>query len=90
MLELARHRVPTGVRFEQTDLFDWRPTSSWDVVFFSAWLSHIPAGRFEGFWSSVAAALRPGGRVVALDELPARSFHEDQRRDFWPWHARDW
>jgi predicted TPR repeat methyltransferase len=61
MLELARHRAPTGVRFEQTDL-----------------------------WSSVAAALRPGGRVVALDELPARSFHEDQRRDFWPWHARDW
>ena len=76
MLELARRRVPRGVHFEEADLFDWRPASSWDVVFFSAWLSHVPAGRFEGFWSRVAAALRPGGRAIALDELPARSFHE--------------
>jgi len=78
MLDLARERVPTGVRFEQADLFDWIPTSSWDVVFFSAWLSHVPADRFSGFWSSVAAALRPGGRVVVLDELPARFHHEAQ------------
>jgi len=79
MLDLARERVPAGVTFEQADLFDWAPPgSSWDVVFFAAWLSHVPADRFDGFWSSVAAALRPGGRVVALDELPARSFHEDQ------------
>ena len=78
MLELARRRVPRGVRFEQADLFRWTPPSSWDVVFFSAWLSHVPADRFAGFWSSVAAALRPGGRVVALDELPARSLHEEQ------------
>ena len=78
MLDLARRRVPTSVRFEQADLFNWTPTSSWDVVFFSAWLSHIPTDRFAGFWSSVAAALRPGGRAIALDELPVRSFHEDQ------------
>ena len=78
MLDLARQRAPAGVRFEQADLFDWEPASSWDVVFFSAWLSHVPAERFAGFWSSVAAALRPGGRAIALDELPARSFHEDQ------------
>jgi demethylmenaquinone methyltransferase/2-methoxy-6-polyprenyl-1,4-benzoquinol methylase len=78
MLDLARRRVPVSVRFEQVDLFDWIPMSSWDVVFFSAWLSHVPADRFEAFWSSVATALRPGGRVIALDELPTRSFHEDQ------------
>jgi SAM-dependent methyltransferase len=78
MLELARQRVPAGVRFQQADLFDWTPTASWDVVFFSAWLSHVPDDRFDGFWSSVAAALRPGGRAVALDELPARSHHENQ------------
>ena len=78
MLDLARRRVATGVRFEQADLFDWTPTSSWDVVFFSAWLSHVPAARFAGFWAGVSAALRPGGRAIALDELPARSFHEDQ------------
>ncbi len=81
MLALARRRVPPSVRFQQVDLFDWTPTSSWDVVFFSAWLSHVPADRFGAFWSSVAAALRPGGRVLALDELPARSFHEDRIDD---------
>ena len=76
MLELARERVRTGVRFEQVDLFNWTPSPSWDVVFFSAWLSHVPADHFAGFWSTVAAALRPGGRAIALDELPDRSFHE--------------
>ena len=78
MLDLARQRVPATVRFEQVDLFDWTPASSWDLVFFSAWLSHVPADRFADFWSSVATALRPGGRVVALDELPARAFHEER------------
>ena len=77
MLDLARQRLPTGVRFEEADLFEWTPTPSWDVVFFSAWLSHVPTDRFAGFWTSVAAALRPGGRAIALDELPARAFHED-------------
>ena len=49
MLDLARRRVPTSVRFEQADVFNWTPTSSWDVVFFSAWLSHIPTDRFARF-----------------------------------------
>jgi demethylmenaquinone methyltransferase/2-methoxy-6-polyprenyl-1,4-benzoquinol methylase len=80
MLDLARRRVPEGVRFEQADLFDWAPMPAWDVVFFSAWLSHVPADRFDGFWSSVGKALRPGGRAVALDELPARARHEHQVR----------
>jgi len=78
MLELARQRVPAGVHFEQADLFNWTPTRSFDAVFFSAWLSHVPADRFPGFWSAVASALRPGGRAVALDELPARSSHEQE------------
>lgn len=78
MLDLARQRVPRGVRFEHADLFHWTPTASWDVVFFSAWLSHVPADRFDAFWATVAAALRPGGRAIALDELPARSHHEAQ------------
>ena len=81
MLDVARQRVPNGVHFERADLFDWTPTASWDVVFFSAWLSHVPDQRFDAFWSSVAAALRPDGRAIALDELPARSFHEQQVQD---------
>lgn len=70
MLDLARQRLPTSVRFEHADLFDWTPTSYWDVVFFSAWLSHVPADRLDAFWSSVAVALRPGGRRVGRGHRP--------------------
>lgn len=80
MLELARQHIPMGVRIEQADLFNRTPTSSWDVAFFSAWLSHVPTDRFAGFWATVVAALRPGGRALVLDKLPARSSHEGEIR----------
>jgi hypothetical protein len=32
------------------------------------WLSHVPAGRFESFWSLVADCLKPGGRVFFADD----------------------
>jgi SAM-dependent methyltransferase len=49
------------------DVFDWRPPRRYDVVFFSFWLSHVPPARFDAFWSTVADALAPGGRVLLLD-----------------------
>lgn len=49
------------------DLFEWRPTRRYDVVFFSFWLSHVPSDRFDGFWSLVADALQPDGRVFFVD-----------------------
>jgi demethylmenaquinone methyltransferase/2-methoxy-6-polyprenyl-1,4-benzoquinol methylase len=36
-------------------------------VCFSFWISHVPPERFDGFWSVVADALVPGGRVFFLD-----------------------
>lgn len=67
MIELARIRAPQAT-FVQADLFSWRPARRYDVVFFSAWLSHVPADRFAGFWSMVGAGLRAGGRAVFVDE----------------------
>ena len=32
------------------------------------WLSQVPAERFESFWTAVAAALAPGGRVFFADD----------------------
>jgi SAM-dependent methyltransferase len=64
------------VRYEQADIFEWTPPeSSFDVVFFSYWLSHVPAEHFASFWAKVASALRPAGRVFLIDshhhaELP--------------------
>jgi demethylmenaquinone methyltransferase/2-methoxy-6-polyprenyl-1,4-benzoquinol methylase len=77
MLALAADRVPSGVGFRQANLFEWEPDATYDAVFFAAWLSHVPADRFDDFWSRVARALAPGGRAIALDELPSRSHHEE-------------
>jgi demethylmenaquinone methyltransferase/2-methoxy-6-polyprenyl-1,4-benzoquinol methylase len=38
------------------------------VVFIGFWLSHVPAERFESFWSLVAGCLKPDGRVFFADD----------------------
>src|ERR1700693_4058722 len=43
VIEIARARVRTPkVTFEVADVFSWTPAARFDVVFFSAWLSHVP------------------------------------------------
>lgn len=69
MLAIARARTGRErVRFIQADLFSWRPGRRYDVVFIGFWLSHVPAGRFEPFWSLVAECLTPAGRVFFADD----------------------
>lgn len=67
-------------RYEVADLFTWTPADKFDAVFFSFWLSHVPADRFESFWSSVAAALRPGGRAFFVDSLPDQTSTANNHR----------
>ena len=70
MLRIASARIKprTNVRFARADLFAWTPEFRYDFVFFGFWLSHVPAERFASFWSAVALALRPGGRVMFVDD----------------------
>jgi SAM-dependent methyltransferase len=72
---LAINRQKTAgtadIRHVQADVFDWRPDRRYDVVFFSFWLSHVPPSRFDGFWSLVADALAPDGRVFLIDNQPS-------------------
>ena len=58
------------MRYEVSDIFEWRPDTSYDVVFFSFWLSHVPEERFDEFWALVRSALRPEGRVFLIDSGP--------------------
>lgn len=57
------------VDYVQADLFSWRPSRQYDVVFFSFWLSHVPPELFGAFWDLVRSALAPQGRVFFLDSL---------------------
>jgi SAM-dependent methyltransferase len=73
MLALNRERVAqSNVRYEQADLFSWRPHEQYDLVFFAFWLSHVPEDRFEAFWRLVEEAVAPHGRFFFIDELRNR------------------
>jgi len=78
MLAIASTRVRNDrVRFVQSDIFAWRPDQRYDVVFFSAWLSHVPPQRFDRFWTLVADSLTETGRVFLIDERPAAAADEE-------------
>jgi demethylmenaquinone methyltransferase/2-methoxy-6-polyprenyl-1,4-benzoquinol methylase len=68
MIAIASEKVGGRARFIRADLFEWKPDRRYDVVFFGFWLSHVPLERFESFWSLVADALAPGGRVFFADD----------------------
>lgn len=71
---IARDRVrAANVSFEVADVFSWNPGRRFDVVFFSAWLSHVPASKFAEFWQLLERLLAEGGRVLFIDE------HVDER-----------
>jgi SAM-dependent methyltransferase len=59
----------------RADVFGWEPAERFDLVFFSFWLSHVPAERFDEFWSLVRAALGPGGRVFLVDSGAGDTAH---------------
>jgi demethylmenaquinone methyltransferase/2-methoxy-6-polyprenyl-1,4-benzoquinol methylase len=71
---IARDRVrPAKVSFQVADVFSWTPGTRFDVIFFSAWLSHVPASRFGQFWQLLENLLAGNGRVLFIDE------HIDER-----------
>lgn len=73
-VQIARSRVRSPkVSFVVADAFSWTTDETYDVIFFAAWLSHVPASRFADFWQSLRGLLAEDGRVLFLDE------HVDER-----------
>jgi len=69
MVAIARDRVRlASVSFEVADVFSWDPGTRFDMIFFSAWLSHGPASRFGQFWQLLRSLLAGNGRVLFIDE----------------------
>lgn len=64
---LVRSGAIDRVTFIQGDLFAWRPSSQFDAIFLGFFLSHVPEDRIDGVLQSVAAALKPGGRMLFID-----------------------
>lgn len=68
MIEINRAKVASErVSYLEADLFSWRPERTYDAVFFGFWISHVPLERLDTFLASVAAMLRPGGKVFFVD-----------------------
>jgi len=70
-IAINRERVGSAnVEYHLADIFSWVPPTTFDIVFFSFWLSHVPPARFDDFWALVRAALKPGGQAFFIDSLP--------------------
>jgi len=68
VIAINRARVAAAnVQYVEADLFSWQPSMRYDCVFMSFWLSHVPHGRFDAFWSMVRRALAPQGYVYLID-----------------------
>lgn len=68
-IAIAHRRVTSErVSFEVADAFAWQTERRFDVIFFAAWLSHVPASHFDMFWQRLRTLLADGGRVLFLDE----------------------
>lgn len=74
MLERAQTRLAgvDHVTFELADLYRWRPTSTYDVVFFSFVLSHVPPHMAPRFWHVVSSSLADAGMIAFVDDAPSR------------------
>ena len=66
MLERLRAKH-SAVEVIEADVFRWEPPHRYDNIFFGYWLTHVPAARWEDFWSLVDRALVVDGRVWFMD-----------------------
>lgn len=73
-IAINRERLgSTKVEYCVADIFTWTPPTTFDVVFFSFWLSHVPPARFDEFWATVRSAVKPGGAALFIDSLLEQS-----------------
>ncbi len=71
MIEINRANLQSDkVHYIHADIFAWQPDRQYDGVFFGFWLSHVPIERLDAFFDTVAAALKPGGKLFFVDSRP--------------------
>ena len=83
-IAINRDRVRSpNVDYQVADIFSWTSDRMFDVVFFSFWLSHVPASQFDAFWTAVRGRIRPGGQAFFVDGLlePTSTARDHQAPD---------
>jgi 2-polyprenyl-3-methyl-5-hydroxy-6-metoxy-1,4-benzoquinol methylase len=92
MIAINRAKVNSpAVQYQQADLFNWEPTETYDMVFFSFWLSHVPPERFDAFLAKVSHALHPGGYLFIIDSMPDQTSTAQNHEAYQPddiYHTR--
>lgn len=68
--------TPTPVEYIEADIFQLELGRTFEAIFFSFWLTHVPDDRFEEFWATVDRHLAPGGRVCVFDSAHPVSGHD--------------
>ena len=70
MLAFNREKIQSHkVRYIESDIFQWQPDRLYDSVVFGFWISHVPTERLGDFLKTIAAALRPKGKIFFIDGL---------------------
>ncbi len=74
MIALNKKRLNSSrVNYIESSIFEWSPIETYDSIFFSFWLSHVPHSHFTEFWKLISKALKPDGRVVFIDSRYSES-----------------
>lgn len=81
VLEINRQKTAAlatsaPVEYIEADIFALDLGRTFEAIFFSFWLSHVPDDRFEEFWSTVDRHLAPDGRVCIFDSAHPIVAHE--------------
>jgi SAM-dependent methyltransferase len=79
MLEKCRSRLGINpkIRYVVADFFDWIPDREYDLVTFSFMISHVPASKLDEFVRKLSRCLRPGGRILFVDQQTQAIKNED-------------
>lgn len=70
MLKINQTKVAAeNVTYQQVNLFEWEPTQTYDMLFASFWLSHVPPERLSAHLEAMSRVLVPDGRLFLVDSL---------------------
>ena len=70
MIAAAREKLgESGIDYRVLDILDFPDLGTFDVVFSTFWVSHVPLEFHDEFWAWVVRSLEIGGQVIFQDSV---------------------